>query len=80
MEYVTEDLGYSQAPIIVVDDHFHWAGLRPDLIEQVATLQLAPYIAELKRLNERYAELDQCGLIHFSPASASSIGRSPLRS
>ncbi|GAA1078614.1 hypothetical protein GCM10009648_14640 [Tsukamurella spumae] len=41
MEYVTEDLGYSQAPIIVVDDHFHWAGLRPDLIEQVATLHAA---------------------------------------
>lgn len=29
LEYVTEELGYSQAPIVVVDDHFHWSGLNP---------------------------------------------------
>ncbi|MFI8411258.1 hypothetical protein ACIGB6_02010 [Paeniglutamicibacter gangotriensis] len=29
LEYVTEDLGYSQAPVVVVDDHFHRAGLNP---------------------------------------------------
>ncbi|MCY0905799.1 glutaredoxin family protein [Arthrobacter sp. H14-L1] len=34
LEYVTEELGYSQAPIVVVDDHFHWSGLRPDMIEE----------------------------------------------
>ncbi len=34
LEYVSEDLGYSQAPVVVVDDHFHWSGLRPDLIEK----------------------------------------------
>lgn len=38
LEYVSEELGYSQAPVIVVDDHFHWAGLRPDCIDQVAAL------------------------------------------
>lgn len=33
LEYVTEDLGYSQAPIVVVDEHQHWTGYRPDLID-----------------------------------------------
>ncbi len=37
LEYVTEELGYSQAPVIVVDDHFHWSGLRPDMIDQAIT-------------------------------------------
>ena len=37
LEYVTEELGYSQAPIIVVDDHFHWSGLRADMIEKTIT-------------------------------------------
>jgi glutaredoxin-like protein NrdH len=41
MEYVTEDLGYSQAPVVVVDDHFHWSGLRPDCIAEVAALHTA---------------------------------------
>ncbi|MGB9034581.1 MAG: glutaredoxin family protein, partial [Paeniglutamicibacter sp.] len=27
LEYVTEELGYSQAPVVVVDDQFHWSGL-----------------------------------------------------
>lgn len=30
---------------------------KPEFAEPVATLQLAPYIAELRRLNDRYAEL-----------------------
>ncbi|MGJ9404042.1 glutaredoxin family protein [Arthrobacter sp. KK5.5] len=29
LECVTEDLGYSQAPVVVVDDDFHWSGLNP---------------------------------------------------
>lgn len=29
LEYVTEELGYSQAPVVVVDDQFHWSGLNP---------------------------------------------------
>ena len=32
LEYVTEDLGYSAAPIVVVDEHNHWSGFRPDRI------------------------------------------------
>ena len=36
LEYVSEDLGYSAAPIVVVDDHNHWAGFRPDLIAALA--------------------------------------------
>lgn len=35
LEYVTEELGYSQAPIVVVDDHFHWSGLNPANIATV---------------------------------------------
>ena len=31
LEYVSEDLGYSAAPIVVVDEHNHWVGFRPDL-------------------------------------------------
>lgn len=29
LEYVSEELGYSQAPVVVVDDQFHWSGLDP---------------------------------------------------
>jgi len=36
LEYVSEDLGYSAAPIVVVDEHDHWAGFRPDLIAALA--------------------------------------------
>jgi glutaredoxin-like protein NrdH len=30
--YVTQELGYSQAPVVVVDDQDHWSGFRPDRI------------------------------------------------
>ncbi len=33
LEYVTEELGYSQAPVVVVDDDFHWSGLNPNNID-----------------------------------------------
>ena len=36
LEYVSDDLGYSAAPIVVVDEHNHWAGFRPDLIAALA--------------------------------------------
>ncbi|KFF58416.1 glutaredoxin [Cryobacterium sp. MLB-32] len=36
LEYVTEDLGYSAAPIVVVDEHNHWSGFRPDRITALA--------------------------------------------
>ncbi|MGT2462859.1 hypothetical protein [Sinomonas atrocyanea] len=32
-----EDLGYSQAPVVVVDEHNHWSGFRPDCIEATAS-------------------------------------------
>lgn len=32
LAYVSEELGYSTAPVVVVDDHDHWGGFRPDLI------------------------------------------------
>lgn len=35
LEYVKE-LGYAQAPVVVVDDQDHWAGFRPDKIERIA--------------------------------------------
>lgn len=35
LEYVTEDLGYSAAPVVVASDHNHWSGFRPDLINQL---------------------------------------------
>ncbi|MGN8552092.1 UNVERIFIED_CONTAM: glutaredoxin family protein [Microbacterium sp. SLM126] len=36
-EYVTDELGYSQAPVVVVDDEpeNHWYGFRPDLIDRL---------------------------------------------
>lgn len=33
--YVTEELGYSAAPIVVIDDQNHWSGFRPDKIAQI---------------------------------------------
>lgn len=38
-EYVTEDLGYAQAPVVVVEDgtgENHWSGYRPDLLKAAA--------------------------------------------
>ncbi|MHC2999966.1 glutaredoxin family protein [Microbacterium sp. HJ5] len=39
LEYVTDQLGYSQAPVVVVDDEpeNHWYGFRPDLIDRLFT-------------------------------------------
>lgn len=34
--YVAEELGYSVAPVVVVDDDDHWCDLRMDHIERVA--------------------------------------------
>lgn len=39
LEYVTEDLGYAQAPVVVVEDgtgESHWSGYRPDLLKAAA--------------------------------------------
>lgn len=35
--YVVEDLGYAEAPVVVVTDEDHWSGFRPDHIDRVAT-------------------------------------------
>lgn len=40
--YVTEDLGYSTAPVVVVDDQDHWCDLRPDHIERIAKRAILP--------------------------------------
>ncbi|WP_440711734.1 glutaredoxin family protein [Herbiconiux sp. YIM B11900] len=36
LEYITEELGYSATPVVVVDDHNHWSGFRPDLISNLS--------------------------------------------
>jgi glutaredoxin-like protein NrdH len=38
LEYITQELGYSQAPVVVnnADDQDHWAGLRRDKLVQAA--------------------------------------------
>lgn len=37
LEYVKDlDPTYMQAPIVVVDEHDHWSGFRPDKIERIA--------------------------------------------
>ena len=36
LEYVKGDLGYLGAPVVVVSEHDHWTGFRPDCIERVA--------------------------------------------
>lgn len=36
LEYVTEDLGYLQAPVVFIEDgtgQNHWSGFRPDKID-----------------------------------------------
>lgn len=52
---------------------------KPEFAEQVATLQLAPYIAELRRLNERYAELsaarDKAGAARSADVTAERLTR-----
>ena len=38
LEFITEDLGYSQAPVVIVDQEpeNHWSGFRPDRLKLVA--------------------------------------------
>ena len=35
-EYVTKELGYSQAPAVVLPDGTHWSGLQPDRVKALA--------------------------------------------
>lgn len=44
LAYITDELGYSQAPVVVVDDEFHWSGLDTTNIDRAiaaATNQVA---------------------------------------
>lgn len=45
LEYITEELGYSQAPVLVVntDEENHWSGFRPDKIDALAAT-LKPHL------------------------------------
>ena len=38
-EFITEDLGYSEAPVVIIDSEpqHHWSGFRPDLIDRLAS-------------------------------------------
>ncbi|MCT2085598.1 glutaredoxin family protein [Microbacterium enclense] len=35
--YVVEDLGYTEAPVVVVTDEDHWSGFHPDHIDRIAS-------------------------------------------
>lgn len=37
LQWVTEDLGYTQAPVVVINDQDHWSGFRPDQIKRITT-------------------------------------------
>lgn len=39
--YITEELGYAQAPVVVVDDDFHWSGLDTTNIERAIAAAVA---------------------------------------
>lgn len=36
-EYVIGDLGYTQAPVVVVDEHDHWSGFQPEHVKRLAS-------------------------------------------
>lgn len=42
--FLTDDLGYTEAPVVIVDDEteHHWSGFRPDLIHRLAAHLYAP--------------------------------------
>lgn len=35
-EYVVGDLGYTRAPVVVVDEYDHWSGFQPDELKRIA--------------------------------------------
>lgn len=35
-DYVIGDLGYTRAPVVVVDEHDHWSGFQPDQVKRLA--------------------------------------------
>ena len=36
-DYVIGDLGYTQAPVVVVDEHDHWSGFQPEHVKRLAS-------------------------------------------
>ena len=40
--YVVDDLGYTEAPVVVVTDEDHWSGFRPDHINRIAKRAILP--------------------------------------
>lgn len=36
-EYVVEDLGYTEAPVVVVSDEDHWSGFQPHQFDRLIT-------------------------------------------
>jgi glutaredoxin-like protein NrdH len=36
LDYIQDELGYTQAPVVVVTDEDHWSGFQPDQIHRVA--------------------------------------------
>ncbi|MEV8025978.1 glutaredoxin-like protein NrdH [Microbacterium sp. NPDC080220] len=42
LEYVTEELGYRQAPVVVADDDDHWSGFQPDQIKRLTKRAILP--------------------------------------
>lgn len=43
-EFVTNDLGYTEAPVVFVDEEpqNHWSGFRPDLIDRLVNAYSSP--------------------------------------
>jgi glutaredoxin-like protein NrdH len=42
LHYIQQELGYTQAPVVVVDDEDHWSGFQPDQIHRVAAILTHP--------------------------------------
>lgn len=42
LAYVTGELGYAQAPVVVAGEQDHWSGFRPDHIDRIAKRAILP--------------------------------------
>jgi glutaredoxin-like protein NrdH len=42
LDYIQLELGYTRAPVVVVDDEDHWSGFQPDQIRRVAATLTHP--------------------------------------
>lgn len=55
-DYVVEDLGYTEAPVVVVSDEDHWSGFRPDQIDRLIKRAILPSDATWRPAIARAAE------------------------